>query len=286
MSDDWTVLAEESAADARMYLAHRARDRGRQRPDATLPMALLALSQVLVMGARLGAVEDVVPAERFEPDPGPDAELDPLRESLANVFEGLDEYADVVDPVLDPEPTVGYLSNDLADIASALSHGLSHQTTGRPVEALWWWQFSYLSHWGERAAARCASCSRCSRTCASTPTRTPCPRPSSTPSTPDRRSSTHCEIATHRRPGRGSLGWVFRNESGQGRGREVAGGHGGAQVVGRVPVVGVHRRDDPAVAQPERPEASPARSPCATTSSSAPALPTYSMPRSYWSVKK
>ena len=94
-------------------------------------MALLALSQVLVMGARLGAVEDVVPVARFEPDPGPDAELDPLRESLANVFEGLDEYADVADPVLDPEPTVGYLSNDLVDIASALSHGLSHHD-GRP----------------------------------------------------------------------------------------------------------------------------------------------------------
>ena len=39
--------------------------------------------------------EDVVPVERFETDPGPDPELDPLRESLGNVFEGLDEYADV-----------------------------------------------------------------------------------------------------------------------------------------------------------------------------------------------
>ena len=55
--------------------------------------------------------------------------------------------------MLDPEPTVGYLSNDLVDIASALSHGLSHHDAGRPVEALWWWQFSYLSHWGERAAS-------------------------------------------------------------------------------------------------------------------------------------
>ena len=64
-----------------------------------------------------------------------------------------DEYADVADPVLDPEPTVGYLSNDLVDIASALTHGLSHHDAGRPVEALWWWQFSYLSHWGERAAS-------------------------------------------------------------------------------------------------------------------------------------
>ena len=153
MSDDWTVLAEESAADARMYLLTVREIAAGNSPDATLPMALLALSQVLVMGARLGAVEDVVPVARFEPDPGPDAEVDPLRESLANVFEGLDEYADVADPVLDPEPTVGFLSNDLVDIASALAHGLSHHDAGRPVEALWWWQFSYLSHWGERAAS-------------------------------------------------------------------------------------------------------------------------------------
>ena len=47
--------------------------------------------------------------------------------------------------------TAGY--GVLVDIASALSHGLSHFDAGRRVEALWWWQFSYLSHWGERAAA-------------------------------------------------------------------------------------------------------------------------------------
>ena len=134
-SDDWGQIAAESAADAQMYLVTVREIAAGNSPDATLPMALLALSQVLVMGARLGAVEDVVPAERFEPDAGPDAEFDPLRAGLANVFEGLDEYGDVV------------------DIASALSHGLSHYEEGRTLEALWWWQFSYLSHWGERAAA-------------------------------------------------------------------------------------------------------------------------------------
>ena len=33
---------------------------------------LLALSQLLLAGARLGAITDVVPSERFEPDAGPD----------------------------------------------------------------------------------------------------------------------------------------------------------------------------------------------------------------------
>ena len=35
----------------------------------------------------------------------------------------------------------------------ALDHGLSHYDDGRPIEALWWWQFSYLSTWGDRAAS-------------------------------------------------------------------------------------------------------------------------------------
>lgn len=150
---DWALLAEESAADARVYLLAVREIASGSAPDAALPMLLLSLSQVLVMGARLGAVEDVVPRLRFEPDQGPDPELDPLRESLANLFEGLDEYADVVDPLTTPELGVGSLSNDLVDVASALSHGLAHHDNGQRVEALWWWQFSYLSDWGERAAS-------------------------------------------------------------------------------------------------------------------------------------
>ncbi|HMM96236.1 DUF5063 domain-containing protein [Phycicoccus sp.] len=150
---DWAQLAEETALDARTYLVTLRDVAAGAAPDAALPMLLLALSQVLVAGARLGAVEDVVPEERFEPDPGPDPEVDPLRDSLANLFEGLDEYADVVDPLTTPELGVGTVSNDLVDIAAALAHGLEHHDAGRPLEALWWWQFSYLSHWGERAAA-------------------------------------------------------------------------------------------------------------------------------------
>ena len=149
---DWAALADETAADARRYLETLRDIAAGVAPDASLPMLLLALSQVLVAGARLGAVEDVVPEERFEPDT-PDTELDALRENLANLFEGLDEYADVVDPLTTPELGVGVLSNDLVDIASALAHGLSHHEEGRTVEALWWWQFSYLSHWGERASS-------------------------------------------------------------------------------------------------------------------------------------
>ncbi|GIL35179.1 DUF5063 domain-containing protein [Phycicoccus jejuensis] len=153
MGGDWGQLAAETAVDARTYLVTIREVAAGEAPGAALPMLLLALSQVLVAGARLGAVEDVVPEERFEPDPGPDPELDPLRENLRNLFDGLDEYADVVDPLTTPELGVGTVSNDLVDVAAALAHGLEHHDAGRPLEALWWWQFSYLSLWGERAAS-------------------------------------------------------------------------------------------------------------------------------------
>jgi hypothetical protein len=72
---------------------------------------------------------------------------------VANLFEGLDEYADLVDPVTSTELATGSLSNDVTVVAAALAHGLRHHDAGRPSEALWWWQFSYLSDWGERAAS-------------------------------------------------------------------------------------------------------------------------------------
>lgn len=146
-------LADDSAREARMFLDTIHSVATGLEPAAALPLTLLALSQVLVMGARLGAIEDVVLDERFEADPGPDAEVDDIRDGLAELFDGLDDYADVVDPVTDATLTSGSLSNDLAVIATSLAHGLAHHHSGRVAEALWWWQFGYLSDWGERAAA-------------------------------------------------------------------------------------------------------------------------------------
>lgn len=152
MSDDLQMLADDSARDAQMYLDTVTEVAAGTAPDAAIPMSLLAISQILVMGARLGAIQDIVLEERYEADAGPDPELDPLRESLANLFDGLDEYADIVDPVTSPELASGSLSNDLVQIAAALAHGMRHYQAGRVAESLWWWQFSYLSDWGERAA--------------------------------------------------------------------------------------------------------------------------------------
>ena len=123
-------------------------------PGSTLSLLLLEVSQLCLAGGRLGAISDVVPDERFEPDAGPDADVDELRLRIAALLEPIDGYVEVVDPV-DPERgATGFrLSDDLASIAQDLLHGLSHYKDGRVIEALWWWQFSYLSSWGSTAGS-------------------------------------------------------------------------------------------------------------------------------------
>jgi len=150
--DELTGLGEESASEARAYLSAVTEVASGSSPDTAIPVLLLAVSQVLVAGARLGAINDVVPEERFEADPGPDADVDPVRQGLANLFEGLDDYVHVVDPLIGVAVAKGSLSNDLSEVAAALAHGLQHYESGRVSEALWWWQFSYLSSWGDSAS--------------------------------------------------------------------------------------------------------------------------------------
>lgn len=145
-------LAQECALQAGSYVDTIRDIASGDTAAAAIPMGLLALSQVLVMGARLGAIEDIVPSERFETDPGPSLELDPLLDALRTQFDGLDDYTDVVDPITSTEVTAGSLAADLTEIAACLLHGLQHHQGGRDSEALWWWQFSYLSQWGVRAS--------------------------------------------------------------------------------------------------------------------------------------
>lgn len=150
---DLLALAAETAGQAGTYLVAVREVSAGSAPEAALPMLLLALAQIQGAGARLGAMVDVVPAERFEPDHGPDPDLDLIREGLQALLSGVDEYAEVSDPVLSGEVVRGSLANDVVSIAADLSHGLRHHDAGASTEALWWWQFSYLSSWGERAAS-------------------------------------------------------------------------------------------------------------------------------------
>jgi hypothetical protein len=108
---------------------------------------------VLLAGGRLGVHTDFEPVEKYEPDAGPDPDLDTMRLRLAVLLEGVDAYSEVFDPYVDPPEMVSsLLSDDLTSIATALAHGLRHYRAGRVDEALWWWQFSYVSTWGNEAS--------------------------------------------------------------------------------------------------------------------------------------
>ncbi|MCL2849067.1 MAG: DUF5063 domain-containing protein [Micrococcales bacterium] len=153
IDDDLRQIALQMAADARAYLTTVTEVAAGASPEAALPLLLLAVSDVLGAGSRLGAITDVVPSDRFEPDLGPDPDVDPLRDNLVNALEGLDEYTDVIDPLLGGETEQLTISGGLVSIAGALVQGLRHYEAGQVTEALWWWQFSYLSHWGTTASS-------------------------------------------------------------------------------------------------------------------------------------
>jgi len=129
-------------------LAHRG-DSG-----TAVPLLLLEISQLLLAGARLGVMTDLVPREQYEPETGPDPDLDHIREELGGLLGAADEYVEVFDPYADPPDLVpSRISDDVTAIAGSLVHGLAHHRAGRVGEALWWWQFSYVSSWGSEASA-------------------------------------------------------------------------------------------------------------------------------------
>jgi len=55
--------------------------------------------------------------------------------------------------VLGAEVESSTMSGDLVAIVGTLAQGLRHHEAGRVLEALWWWQFAYLSDWGERSSS-------------------------------------------------------------------------------------------------------------------------------------
>jgi hypothetical protein len=134
-------------------LALQAIARGEASGGHAVSLLLLEVSQILLAGGRLGVHEDFTPVEKYEPDAGPDPDLDAMRLRLAVLLEPVDAYTEVFDPYVDPPEMVSsLLSDDLTSIASALAHGLRHYKAGRTSEALWWWQFSYVSTWGNEAS--------------------------------------------------------------------------------------------------------------------------------------
>lgn len=115
-----------------------------------VPLLLLEVSQLLLAGARLGAQVDFETEDRYQPDVGPDADLDAMRMRLANLLGDADTYAHNFEPY-DPETIPANLSDDLTSIATDVANGLKHFLAGNATEALWWWQYSYLASWGTTA---------------------------------------------------------------------------------------------------------------------------------------
>ncbi len=147
-------FAQQIADQVKSFLlALRAISRGEAAGGEAVSLLLLEVSQILLAGGRLGVHADFTPTDEYEPDSGPDPDLDAMRLRLALLLESVDVYTEVFDPYVDPpEILTSLLSDDLTSIASALAHGLRHHLRGRISEALWWWQFSYVSSWGTEAS--------------------------------------------------------------------------------------------------------------------------------------
>lgn len=155
LHSDLEDFAQQIADQVESFLlALKAIARGDTTGGEAVSLLLLEVSQVLLAGARLGVQTDFQPVERYQPDAGPDPDLDTMRLRLAVLLEGVDAYTEIFDPYVDPpELAPSLLSDDLTSIATALAHGLRHHKAGRVDEALWWWQFSYVASWGNEASS-------------------------------------------------------------------------------------------------------------------------------------
>ena len=152
-AEDWRPLADRIARHAQDFLdgvTALARGEGK---DETVPLLLLEVAQILLAGAQLGASQDIILPGNWEPDVGDDPDLDALRTGLAERLADVDEYAELFDPYQDTQATPFRLSDDLAAVAADLIHGLKHYQAGSAAEALWWWQYSYVNHWGTHGGA-------------------------------------------------------------------------------------------------------------------------------------
>ncbi|MGE5287923.1 MAG: DUF5063 domain-containing protein [Micromonosporaceae bacterium] len=149
----WEALADRIALSAQDFLdGVEALARG-EGGNEIVPLLLLEVSQIQLAGAQLGATTDVILPDNREPAVSADPDLDELRAGLAKRFAPYDDYLEIFDPYSDSRATSFRLSDDVAAVAADLVHGLKHYRAGRPLEALWWWQYSYFNHWGTHGSA-------------------------------------------------------------------------------------------------------------------------------------
>ncbi|MDQ1625404.1 MAG: hypothetical protein QOJ49_902, partial [Actinomycetota bacterium] len=132
MTDDLGDFTVEIADQVESFVVAIREIAAGEDPDYAISLLLLEVSQLLLAGGRLGAISDVVPDERFEPDTGYDPDVEGLRTSIANLLEPIDEYHSLFDPYAgEPEVFTSRISDEVADIMSDLLHGLLHYRAGR-----------------------------------------------------------------------------------------------------------------------------------------------------------
>ena len=136
VSSDLEDFAQQIADQVESFLlAIQAIARGEATGGHAISLLLLEVSQVLLAGARLGVQTDFETPSKYEPDAGPDPDLDDMRLRLAVLLEGVDAYTEVFDPY-EPRkaPVPARISDDLADVMADLRHGMSHYRAGRTSE--------------------------------------------------------------------------------------------------------------------------------------------------------
>jgi hypothetical protein len=146
-TSDFEELGQQIADAVEAFLVSlQAISRG-EAAGSAVPLLLLEVSQVMLAGARLGVQIDFQPPDRYQPDVGPDPDLDDMRMRLAELLGDADTYSHNFDPY-GAECLTSQLSDDLTAIATDLANGLKHFRADNLDEALWWWQFSYQASWG------------------------------------------------------------------------------------------------------------------------------------------
>lgn len=150
LSSEYGEFAQQIADQVESFLVALQAISREQEGGGAISLLLLEVSQLLLAGARLGAQADFQPAQEYQPDVGPDPDLDAMRLRLARLLDPVDTYSYVFDPYV-PEMDTANLSDELTSIATDVANGLRHFRNGDVAEALWWWQFSYVSSWGVSA---------------------------------------------------------------------------------------------------------------------------------------
>lgn len=129
--DDFAVSISDSVESFIVAVTEVAKG---DEPDSAVPFLLLEISQLLLTGGRLGAHEDFVPDERYEPDTGPEPDVDELRERFATLLDPVDVYSEVFDPYV-PRSSRSPAGSPTTWPTSSPICGTASRTTGRAGSA-------------------------------------------------------------------------------------------------------------------------------------------------------